>query len=129
MAGVSPCVLSGYSSSLQVPDKISLNKVKLCGGIDPYDIKLSELQFNIDKWPKIDYCDIVNYLVLTTCSVTNAQMKAYKSLESHNFFTSGFVDPNILIKEMPDENILLHTKVLFIFFKRSVPTPATHKMD
>jgi hypothetical protein len=112
MAGVSMCILPGYAASLQGPDKIRyLNKVELCGGVDPYNIPCNEYLYDSKKWPNIEYTDIVNYLVLTICSITNTQMKAYKSLESHNFFTSGFVDPKILSKEMAEGNILLHTKV------------------
>nr|XP_023015349.1 uncharacterized protein LOC111504870 [Leptinotarsa decemlineata] len=35
--------------------------------------------------------DIVAYLVLTHSFYTNEQMKAFKSLEAHKYFTSGFV--------------------------------------
>ncbi|XP_067132192.1 uncharacterized protein [Centruroides vittatus] len=38
----------------------------------------------------------VNYLVLTTNAVTLDQMKAYKSLDAHNYLTSGFIHRDIL---------------------------------
>ncbi|KAK8780819.1 hypothetical protein V5799_017840 [Amblyomma americanum] len=34
---------------------------------------------------------LINYLVLSTSDVSLQQMKAYKSLEAHNYFTSGRV--------------------------------------
>lgn len=36
------------------------------------------------------YPDIYNHLVLATNYATQEEMKMYKSLEAHSFFTSGF---------------------------------------
>lgn len=44
-----------------------------------------------DLLPETTHVDIMNYLVLSTSYVSCQQMKAYKSLEAHNYFTSGWV--------------------------------------
>ena len=41
--------------------------------------------------PKVDSMDIVNYLVLTTSHYTGQQFKAYRSLDSFQYFVGGFV--------------------------------------
>jgi hypothetical protein len=42
---------------------------------------------DVSQWPEVSYPDIVNYLVNTK----SAELKAYKSLQSYNYFISGFV--------------------------------------
>ena len=46
---------------------------------------------NKDLFPNITSPDIVNYLVFRPSAITHDQLKAYKSLESYNFFMSGWV--------------------------------------
>ena len=59
--------------------------------------------------PLITYADIVNYLVLKTSFVTMDAVKSYKSLESYNYFVSGFVNIVKLIK--CNEEVLVCTLV------------------
>ena len=46
---------------------------------------------SVTNWPEVTYPDIVNYLIHTTSTYTLNELKAYKSLESYNYFISGFV--------------------------------------
>ena len=68
-----------------------VEKIALCDGVDPY-ASSTKYEDDISKWPAVSYPDIVNYLVLSTSFATGKQMKAYKSLESYNYFVSGWVD-------------------------------------
>ncbi|KAH7986311.1 hypothetical protein HPB49_026023 [Dermacentor silvarum] len=51
--------------------------------------------------PSVAHGDIVNYLVFSTSFVTLDQMKAYESLESNNYFTSGWGEPLSKVGECP----------------------------
>ncbi|KAH7982824.1 hypothetical protein HPB52_007351 [Rhipicephalus sanguineus] len=46
---------------------------------------------NIPAFPEVSHGDIVNYFVYSTNLVTLGEIKAYKPMESHNYFTSGWV--------------------------------------
>jgi hypothetical protein len=104
-------VCAGYATKLLSTDKIRyLSKINVCG-FDPYESRVADFSKDTKLWPKVEYADIVNYLVLATSHVSTEQMKAYKSLESYNFFTSGFVDPAISSKKLGDGRILVIAKV------------------
>lgn len=72
-----------------------------------------------DQFPNISHGDIYHCLVHSTNSVTNVQMKAYKSLESHNYFTSGWVNPPYTSQSLAAEETLaswsLYVYFMFIF--------------
>lgn len=74
---------------------------------DPYEISFSELVENIEECPQLAYEDIVNYLVFGTHTYTLQQMKAYRSLEAHNYYTSGWVNNRVFIKLLPQDRILM----------------------
>ena len=60
--------------------------------IDPYLIQKNGINSNPEFWPTISHGDIVHYLVFSNNPLyTMEQMRAYKGLESHNQFTSGWV--------------------------------------
>ena len=44
-----------------------------------------------DKWPEVQYPDIFCYLIETTSEYTGETLKAYKSLDSYNYFVNGWV--------------------------------------
>ena len=46
---------------------------------------------DMTKWPGVEFPDIVLYLIGTTGEYTRKKIKAYKSLEAYNYFTSGWV--------------------------------------
>ena len=54
--------------------------------------------------------DIVNYMVLKTSFVTGDQMRAYKSLEAHAFFTNGWVH-DIFLKVVDYAKVILRGRV------------------
>ncbi|XP_014679849.1 PREDICTED: uncharacterized protein LOC106819776 [Priapulus caudatus] len=68
-----------------------LNKLKVIAGIDPYEIEKGDWSKDISEWPEVTYPDIVNYLVFNQSAYTLQELKAYKSLESYNYFVSGWV--------------------------------------
>ena len=79
-------ILSEYARNLLEPEKSHyLDKVSIIG-FDPY--KISN---NLSFLPQISYPDIVNYLDIQTSWINLEAAKAYKSLESYNYFISGFV--------------------------------------
>jgi len=81
-----------YIDSLDTITKARYNeKVKLIGGIDPYQVEAKSWTDNVKLFPDISYPDIVNYLVNTKSAYTLDDLKAYKSLESYNYFVSGWV--------------------------------------
>lgn len=62
-----------------------------CIGVDLYLIKKTEWTNDFNNFPPITYPDIVNYLVFTPSPFSMEDLRAYKSLEAYNFFTSGWV--------------------------------------
>lgn len=59
--------------------------------MDPFTLKLVDLDYTIDGIPPVTYPDIFSYLVLTHSFYTLDQMKAHKSLDAHKYFSAGFV--------------------------------------
>ncbi|KAH7941415.1 hypothetical protein HPB49_013554 [Dermacentor silvarum] len=86
-----------------------VEKVELCGGVDPLMLTGKEASFDLALLPKVELSDIKDYLVQATRSITHEQLKARKSLESHNYFTSGFVQEPQLRRH--GEHIIVRTKV------------------
>ncbi|XP_072387363.1 uncharacterized protein [Diabrotica undecimpunctata] len=78
---------------LETPDvgERYLLKLKIIGDLDPYTIHSSELDFTIKCIPPITIIDIYTYLVNSHSYYSKEQMKAYKSLQAHKYFTSGFI--------------------------------------
>lgn len=66
-------------------------KLKLIQDVDPFTLTSDDLDYSLNGIPPVTNMDIVTYLVLTHSFYTNEQMKAFKSLEAHKYFTSGFV--------------------------------------
>ncbi|XP_049520315.1 uncharacterized protein LOC125944158 [Dermacentor silvarum] len=88
----------------------SLN-IALCDGVDPYQLPLgAQAAVNASLLPPVTHVDIINYLVLSTSYVSLDQMKAYKSLDSHNYFTSGWVR-NLIAKKLPSKRVVLLSQV------------------
>ncbi|KAH7973198.1 hypothetical protein HPB52_022757 [Rhipicephalus sanguineus] len=86
-------------------------KIKMCDDIDPYRLSIGrDATTDADLLPATTYADIFNYLVFTTNYVTQEQMKAYKSLEAHNFFTSGWVK-GLAAKELPSKRVVVLSEV------------------
>lgn len=103
--------LSSYAEQLEEPHKSRyVDKVMWCGGIDPLCLRDDETTGSISDYPKTEYCDVKDYLVNKTSFITRDQFKARKSLEAHNYLTSGWVaEPRI--KVLPDQHIVIIGKV------------------
>ncbi|XP_060075798.1 uncharacterized protein LOC132555467 [Ylistrum balloti] len=81
-----------YRDTLDVISKARYDqKISIIGGKDPYELTKSEWSDDVHELPAIAYPDIVNYLVNTQSAYTLDNLKAYKSLESYNYFVSGWV--------------------------------------
>lgn len=103
-------VFSEYYSSLDNACKARYReKVNLCG-FDPYTQKKLDFSDDLALLPKIEYPDIVNYLVLQTSWATNSQMKAYKSTDAYNFFVSGWVN-TLLMKKVGNDKVVVYGRV------------------
>lgn len=74
---------------------------------------------DVDLFPEISYGDILNYLVFSANFLTLEEMKAFKSTEAHNYFTSGWVK-SLSAKQLQDDKVLLLGEVssrdLFYYF-------------
>ncbi|KAH7968999.1 hypothetical protein HPB52_013581 [Rhipicephalus sanguineus] len=83
---------SAYVQNLDETAKLRyLDKLKLCGGVDLLLLRTDELRFDVDLVPRVEISDIKDYLVHATSYITHEEMKGKKSLEAHNYLTSGFV--------------------------------------
>ena len=114
MAAVSEksLIFSDYCLSLDDVSKLRyLEKIRLCG-FDPYGLKKSEYSEDFALLPKIEYPDIVNYLVIQASWATNKEMKAYKSTEAYNFFVSGWVN-SLLVRKVGDDKAVVYSRVCF----------------
>ncbi|KAH7940353.1 hypothetical protein HPB52_023540 [Rhipicephalus sanguineus] len=85
--------------------------IELCENVDPYTLRLgTDTSADSSLLPSIAHGDIVNYLVFSTSFVTLDQMKAYKALESHDYFTSVWVK-SLSAKRLGEDKVLLLVEV------------------
>ena len=66
-------------------------KLQLISNINPYNVSSRFFDESMEMWPKIEFPDIVNYLLFSTSRYTKEQIKAYKSLEAYQYFVAGWV--------------------------------------
>ena len=85
-------------------------KIVRCGGIDPYCLKKKDFSQDLNDLPEITEVDISNYLVTQTSFFTRKQFKNHKSMEAHNFFTSGWVH-ELGVKVLRDNLRLIFARV------------------
>lgn len=109
---------SGYAAGLNEVDRARYeSKIELCG-VDPFVLGEADCATSVELWPlwpRVDDVDIVDFLVLRTSFVTLKQLKSRKSLEGHNFLTSGWVrEP--WQKQVSAETVLIVTKVNKLFY-------------
>ena len=97
-----------YRESLTAESKKNYDeKLKFTAGIDPYSVSASFYSQSMDEWPEIEFLDIVNYLLFTTSRFTKEQLKAFKSLQSYQYFVAGWVRSIFVGKATPDISILI----------------------
>ena len=76
------------------------NKIKVTGNTDPYLIPIHRFVslLSSKELPNIQYPDIYNYLINSTSSYTNEQLKAYKGLDGYKYFVAGWVRSLLITK-------------------------------
>ena len=92
-------------------------KMKLCGGLDPYDLNdcLWKMgQASLSLTPDIDIESLFCYLVLERDGITKEAFKAYKALESYRMVAEGFVG-SFGIFTANNTTLLVKAKVLKLF--------------
>lgn len=77
----------------------------MCDNVDPYPLQpVLNTVTNVNEFPELMHRDIVNYLVYSSSFVTLEEMKAYKSIEAHNYFTSVCV-ASLSAKRLQGDNV------------------------
>lgn len=66
-------------------------KIKNCGGIDPYILEEEKLSVDRKNFPSINVSDIADYMICSISPFTHQTNNAYKSTEAYRYFDSGFV--------------------------------------
>ena len=75
--------------------------------LDNTDFDLTE---SIRKWPDVSFADIFCFLINYPSQFSSGSLKAYKSLESYNYVTSGLVS-KVRVKKIIENNFLIVAKV------------------
>ena len=103
--------LRGYRDSLSAENRQMYDdKLKFTAGIDPYAVSDNFYSQSMDEWPEVEFPDIVNYLLFSTSKFTNEQLKAYKSLQSYQYFVAGWVR-SIFVGQATEDTTILIGKV------------------
>ena len=85
-------ILSSYVLSLDTTTRMRyVDKIKVIGNIDPYVLPDNQFKNDDSLLPPVTYPDIFTYFIYKTSYYTKQELKAYKSLEAYNQFTSGWV--------------------------------------
>ena len=111
---------SKYFLQLSEEDKKDYkNKLTLANGTllqDPFEVASWTDIENSLSYPKVNYGDIYSYLVDTPSIFTRDSMKAYKSLEAYNYFTSGHVQEVLYYKSKEPSLSFIKSEVCFLSF-------------
>lgn len=110
-----------------------LNKLALCDGIDPYCMKKGEFSTDFIDLPNLQFPDISNDLVVQPLFYSKNQMKASKSLETYNFFISGWVN-ELGVKQLKDNHLVfarvsMNTSLCFHVAKQNVNSSSLSLSD
>ena len=122
--------MHSYAEGLSPSEKKEyLTKTEKIKYNDPYKIKSSEFSSDVENFPNVTSLDMVNYFVLspnpsfsasemlqlkkltstTSPTYTKEEMKAFKSLDAHNQFVSGWVrDVRMALVE---DHVIIRAKV------------------
>ncbi|KAH7973736.1 hypothetical protein HPB49_004595 [Dermacentor silvarum] len=96
-----------------------------CGGNDPLALSDDHFTNDVGFYPSVDRADIRDYLVHGTSFVTREQLKSYKSLEAHNYVTSGLVEPPRV--KVRDGSVIVVGKVCALIEKQTKAQSASEK--
>ncbi|XP_037561626.2 uncharacterized protein LOC119440828 [Dermacentor silvarum] len=99
---------AGYYSELVGSARVRYEeKVQMCDGMHPYTLRPGvDTTIDVNVFPEVTHGDIVNYLVYSSSFVTLEEMKAFKSMEADNYFTSGWAR-SLAAMPLRDEKVLL----------------------
>lgn len=104
-------ILGAYAASLTGRVRARYEqKVAMCGSVDPLLLDDGDTLVDVNLYPRVETTDIKDYLVNGTSFYSREQFKASKSLEAHNYLTSGWVSQPRL-KVLPDKNVVCVAKV------------------
>lgn len=104
-------LLSKYAQKLLASARSRYEeKVLMCGSEDPLSLSVDETVTDTSAYPKVEECYVKDYLVGKASFITREQFKAHKSLESHNYLTSGWVQEPRL-KVLPNNDVVVISKV------------------
>jgi len=68
-----------------------LDKLRIIGGLDPYETERKEWKDDIDLWPSITHVNLGMYLLVTPSPYSGEDLLNYKSLDCYRNFLSGWV--------------------------------------
>ena len=76
-------MLPGYFESMQVVacQERYRQKLEFTGGVDPYELPLSEWVDYVELWPSLSYIHVGMYLLYTSSAYTQDQLMDYKILD------------------------------------------------
>lgn len=84
-------LIRGYHDCLTAKSrKVYEEKLKFNAGIDLYPLSTSFFLQSMNKWPEIEFPEIVNYLLLSSTNFSREQLKAFKSFRSYQYFVAGW---------------------------------------
>lgn len=108
MAGFHP----SYFANLVGPARARYkSKIEMREGVDPYELRIGkDAVADAELLPSTVYPNIYNYLVLATSYATQEDMRMFKSLEAHNFTTSGFVKC-LAATQLPSKRVIVFSEV------------------
>lgn len=66
-------------------------KIKKCGGVDPYSLSQEQLSISAVDFPKITPYDIGDYMIHSRSPFTNQFLDNFKGTLAFKYFESGFV--------------------------------------
>ena len=78
----------GYLAKKRYSEKLTVDGKEIQ---DPYKIPVDSWIDDVTKWPKVEFGDLYTYLIETNGQFTKENLRAYKSLETYNYFYNGYV--------------------------------------
>ena len=96
-------LLGGYFSSIKDQDakRRYLDKLRVIGGVDPYETEKKEWKDDVDLWPSITHVNLGMYLLVTPSPYSGEDLLNYKSLDCYRNFLSGWVR-EVLVRAVID---------------------------
>lgn len=100
--------LPGYRSTIKdsQSQKRYKEKLEIIDDMDPYELKKSEWNDDVNLWPAVTHVHVCMYLILTPSPYTDRDMLNYKSLDSYINFTKGWVR-SVFVKDVRDMRLLI----------------------